>query len=199
MSVLAGPVWAALALLIVAGAPKTRRPYDTMRALRLAGLRVPHLLVRIFGGIEALVGLGALLTGDRVLLAIAALSYLGFAGFVVWALRQDSPLSSCGCFGKADTPPTRLHLVIVLCCAAALAVAAVRAPAEVALLDQFVASPGVALVAAGFAAVICWLAYIALTLLPAAYVKPVAARTPSEQTRNEQTGNEQTGKERQLR
>jgi hypothetical protein len=28
------------------------------------------------------------------------------------ALVRDTPLSSCGCFGEPDTPPTNLHVAI---------------------------------------------------------------------------------------
>ena len=38
--------------------------------------------------------------------------YAGFTAFVVIALRRGGVLSSCGCFGKADTPPTRAHALV---------------------------------------------------------------------------------------
>ncbi len=176
MSPLAGPVWAALALLVVAGAPKVLRPYDTMRALRKAGLRVPAFAIRIGGAAEAVLGVAALASGNRVLLALAAVSYLGFAGFVVHALRSDSPLASCGCFGKADTPPTRLHLAIVAFLAFCLAVTAITGGTGLFAGDRL----SLTLTTAGFAAILCWFCYLAMAVLPRSLTRP---RNPGEVTR----------------
>ena len=86
-------------------------------------------LVRAGGIAEAVVAVAALATGWWFLALLVAASYLAFALFVIGALRAGKPLSSCGCFGKVDTPPTMVHVVIDL---AAVAIAV-----------------GVALVAAG--------------------------------------------------
>ena len=71
---------------------------------------------------------------------VVALSYLGFAGFVVLALRRGSPVSSCGCFGsgdKMDSPPTVSHVVLNLAAAATAAWAALHAhPGAIAVLRQ---------------------------------------------------------------
>lgn len=48
-----------------------------------------------------------------------ALTYLGFAGFVAFALVRDLPLQSCGCFGRDDTQPTWLHVAVNISAAAA--------------------------------------------------------------------------------
>jgi hypothetical protein len=58
---------------------------------------------------------------------LVAVSYLMFLTFVVAALRSKTPLSSCGCFGRADTPPTLVH-VAVNAAAAVVALAVVIAP-----------------------------------------------------------------------
>ena len=50
---------------------------------------------------------------------LVAVSYLAFAGFVVVALRSGKPISSCGCFGKVDTPPSPVHVVLDLAFAGA--------------------------------------------------------------------------------
>lgn len=177
MDALAGPVWASLALLAFAGLPKVWAPYDTMRALRLAGLRVPAIVVRLAGLLEAVLGAAALLTGHPLLLGLAALSYLGFAGFVGYALRQKTPLASCGCFAKTDTPPTRLHVVIVAGLALALAGAALTAsPVGLLTLEW---TPD-AVVAVGFGAIICWFCYLAMAVLPTARARPT---NPAELTR----------------
>src|SRR6476469_1685085 len=93
MDVLAAPYLAAALLLVVAGVAKAIDPLSLVRALRAAGLtiRAPVLM--------------------RFVRAVAA-SYAGFTLFVLQALRTGSPLASCGCFGKADTPPTRLHAIV---------------------------------------------------------------------------------------
>ena len=83
------------------------------------GLRFPRVLparvaVRIGGAIEVVIGVAALLVGGPVLCALVAASYLAFAGFVVVALRTGAPISSCGCFGKVDTPPSVVHVVLDL-------------------------------------------------------------------------------------
>ena len=48
----------------------------------------------------------------RCFAALVAVSYLAFAGFVIVALRSGAPISSCGCFGKVDTPPSVVHVVL---------------------------------------------------------------------------------------
>ncbi len=44
--------------------------------------------------------------------ALVAAAYAGFAVFVLVALRRGWALSSCGCFGRPDTPPTPAHAVL---------------------------------------------------------------------------------------
>ena len=106
MSVLAGPFVIASALLALGGAFKAVDPADTAYALRALGLPHAALLVRAGGAAEVVIGVGALAVGGPVFAALVALSYLAFAGFVVVALHSGSPISSCGCFGKVDTPPS---------------------------------------------------------------------------------------------
>jgi hypothetical protein len=50
--------------------------------------------------------------GGWALALLVAASYLGFALFVVSALRSGKPVGTCGCFGRADTPPRPKHVVI---------------------------------------------------------------------------------------
>jgi hypothetical protein len=119
MSVLAGPFTIAAALLVIGGALKAARPGDTAHALSEVGLTLPRfvttrLLVRVGGAAEVVVGMGALVTGNPVFAGLVAISYLAFAGFVVVASRSGKPISSCGCFGKVDTPPSLVHVVIDL-------------------------------------------------------------------------------------
>ena len=122
------------------------------------------MLVRVGGVAEAAVGVAALAFGDRVSAALLALSYLAFAAFVVLALRRGAPISSCGCFGKADTPPSRVHVAINLGAVAAGVAVAVQPGAGLVhvLASQPLAGvPFVLLLACGVG-----LAFLALSSLP---------------------------------
>ncbi|HVX23471.1 MAG TPA: MauE/DoxX family redox-associated membrane protein [Acidimicrobiales bacterium] len=127
---LMGPYLAACALLVVAGVGKAARPGDTARAAaHVVGGGATGLawVVRIGAGAEAALGVAGLVVADPVVAAMVAASYAGFAGFVVLALRRGGPLATCGCFGRPDTPPTVLHVVVDLGLAAAAAWVAVAA------------------------------------------------------------------------
>jgi hypothetical protein len=114
-----GPYLAAVVLLGGAGVAKAARPYDTARALRVAGIRADRGLVRLGALAELTVAAVALAWPGTVTGGLVAACYLGFSGFLVVALRRRWPISSCGCFGRPDVPPTRLHLVLDLAAAAA--------------------------------------------------------------------------------
>jgi hypothetical protein len=126
MSVMAGPFAIAAALLAIGGVMKAFRPRDTANALRGVGLPGWPILVRVGGVVEVVVGVSALVTGRTVSAVLVALSYLLFLGFVLAALRRDVPVASCGCFGKADTPPSRVHIGINLVALTAAATVAVN-------------------------------------------------------------------------
>jgi hypothetical protein len=111
-AVLVVPYAAAAVLLVVAGVPKALDPGDLHRAVRSVGMPVGPGAVRAFAVVEVVVGLVALLSPGRVGAALVGLLYAGFTGFVLTALRRGGVLSSCGCFGKSDTPPTRAHAVL---------------------------------------------------------------------------------------
>lgn len=72
-------------------------------------------------------GASALAFDSRVTAVLVAASYAAFAGFVGLARRRGTMVGSCGCFGRADTPPTRTHLAID-CGAAATALAVAARP-----------------------------------------------------------------------
>ncbi len=166
MSLAMGPFDVAAALLAAAGASKVFAPNDTSTALRAAGLPAPPGLVRVAGLVEASIGAAALATGSWIAAALVGGSYAGFAAFVLLALRRGTPLASCGCFGKADTPPTRLHAVLDLgAVAASVAVALDPGPdlAGVLRAQPLGGVPFVLLVVIG-----AGLAYVALTSLPRA-------------------------------
>lgn len=134
---MSGPLLVAALLLAGAGTAKARRPHDTARALRRAGLPVGAGggVVRTVAVAEVVIGIAAMfVSGPAPAIAVAA-SYGAFAVFLALALGRGWSLSSCGCFGEPDTPPTALHLVldVALAAGAALSATARRAPlAEVA-------------------------------------------------------------------
>ena len=114
MGAWAGPFLVAALLLTVAGALKALDPVTTTGALRGAGLPVPAPVVRVGGAVEVVVGVAAIATGSAVAAALVAVSFLLFTGFVVLALVRHLPIGSCGCFGKVDTPPSPIHVVVNL-------------------------------------------------------------------------------------
>jgi hypothetical protein len=162
--VVAGP-YAAFALLLgLAGAMKAVSPLSTVRALRSAGLPATRLLVRAFGAGEVLVAVAAWVIAGPVPPVLVALSYAGFAGFVLLARRRGASVSSCGCFGKADTPPTMSHVVVNVAAAALAVVAAVR-PAR-SPVGELVHSPAAGVPFALLVAVVAVLGYLALAEWP---------------------------------
>jgi hypothetical protein len=124
---LSGPFFAVSALLVVAGSMKVYRPKFTVGALRAARLPASLSLVRGLGLGELAVGIGAIVNGSQVWATAVAVSYIGFAGFVIYALRSGIPISSCGCFGSPDTPPSVGH-VVLNSAATAVALAVAMAP-----------------------------------------------------------------------
>jgi hypothetical protein len=110
--------------------------------------------VRVGAVAEAGIGGVALAHPGRGIAIAVALSYAGFTVFVARALRTDSPLASCGCFGKIDTPPTPGHVAVTAALAAATAVVALGSPAQLALP---------LLVVSG---VLAYVTYLALAVLP---------------------------------
>lgn len=112
MSLWSGPYTVVVLVLLVAGAAKAWDPVMTAGALRSAGLPVPSGIVRVFGAAEAVLALAALVVNRAVPAAAVAASYAVFCGFVVLVQVRHLPLASCGCFGRADTPPTALHIIL---------------------------------------------------------------------------------------
>lgn len=99
-----GLALALAALLVAAGLPKLVRPRHVARSLRRAFGSRPHLelLGRLLGAWE-LVLAAALLTVPWVAVAAAgAVTFLGFAAFVVLAVRRGT---SCGCWASLSEGP----------------------------------------------------------------------------------------------
>jgi hypothetical protein len=168
VSTLAGPFLVAVALLLAGGALKVVRPAFTARALRDMGLPVSATIVRVGALVELGIAAGALVGGGRLFAALVAASYAGFAAFVLAALRRGVPLSSCGCFGADDTPPTLVHLVLNLA-AAAWAGAVALSGSGAGGLTEITTLEGSLLLRVAFlasTAASVWLAYVALAVLP---------------------------------
>jgi uncharacterized membrane protein HdeD (DUF308 family) len=162
---LTGPLAAFALLLVVAAGPKIVRPQSTLRALSSVGLPRSATAVRLLGGAEVVVGVGALVIGGRLFAALVAASYLAFAAFVALALVRGGALASCGCFGKPETPPTRLHLVVnAIAAAVAIAVAVNPGPAPLAQLGSQPLAGLPFLVLVGCCT---WFTYLSLSALPA--------------------------------
>jgi hypothetical protein len=164
-----GPLFAAAVLLILAAVPKIGYPDDTARALRTSGLPGNETLVRGLAVAELAIGAYALLIGDRVGAVLVAASYLGFSAFVLLARSRKGVVSSCGCFGKSDTPPTIAHVVVTMLLAGGAAAAAIAPVGSVfGLADE----PAQAVALLLLTGVCVALAYLALAVLPTVVVAP---------------------------
>lgn len=164
MGAWSGPFLVAALLLTVAGALKAFDPATTAGALRRAGLPVPAVAVRIGGAFEVVVGVAAIVTGAPLPAALVAFSYLLFTGFVVVALARHLPIGSCGCFGKVDTPPSVIHLVLnvgAIVSAIAVALGPGGGIADVLADQELLGLPFLLLVA-----IATYTAFLALTILP---------------------------------
>lgn len=176
MEALAGPFAIAAALLAAAGAAKVIDPSMTAGALRRAGLRIPDYGVRAAALFELIVGAAALVIRNNVLASVVALSYLAFAAFVSYALMSGKPVGTCGCFGKADTPPSAVHVGINLALAAAAGAVAASGGVDVlrVVADQPLAGvPFVLWVGLGV-----WLVFLSLSALPRTMAAARAVRRP---------------------
>ena len=167
-----GPVAVACALLGLAGVSKLLRPAPTSGALRALHLPAPLDGVRLMGLGEVVLGIAAVVSGNRALVGLVGVAYLAFAGFVVAATRAGTDIQSCGCFGTVDTPPSVVHIVVNLVLAsAALAAAVTGLPTLAAVMED---QPWAGLPFLGLLGVTVYLAYALLTVLP----QVLTRRTP---------------------
>ena len=173
MDALAGPYLASAVLLVAAGGAKLADPASLVRALRSVGLPAPRAAVRVGAAGEVALGVAAALTGSALAAAGVALSYAAFTAFVLVALRRGGVLASCGCFGKADTPPTRTHVAVTGALAVVAAAVAVRPlPALPALLGS---SPGAGVPLLVTTAAVAVTAYLVLAVLPLLKARPAGS------------------------
>lgn len=173
MNLLAGPFFAACLLMMAAGSLKALRPATTALALKSVGAAVPASLVRVGGATEAILAVAAIVAGGPIAAAAVAGSYAAFAGFVLLALRRGGVISSCGCFGKPDTPPTIAHIGVNV--GAALVAAGYAFASAPALADVVRDQPLAGLPFIGLALLVAWLGYAVFAVLPLVASRRVTA------------------------
>lgn len=161
-----GLALALAALLVSAGVPKLWRPGHVAGALRRVfgprDARVLRRWGRLLGAWEVLLAAAVVLLGGRLTGAALAVTYLGFLGFVVAAVRRGT---SCGCWASLTEGPAggaELGRTGVL--AAAAVVVAVTGWA-----------PGISVAALGWAAAL--LALMVLAAVAGGRIAPVRSRS----------------------
>jgi Methylamine utilisation protein MauE len=109
-------LYLAAGLLAWAGGAKVWSPDGTVRALSASGLvgGSSRFLVRVLGVVEMAVGLCCLLGLGPAAPAALAVMYLAFALYLLTLIVREVPTASCGCLGRADTPPSLLHVSVDL-------------------------------------------------------------------------------------
>ena len=172
MNALGGPAVASAMLLALGGASKLLRPATTSNALRSLRLPAAPFGVRLLAVAEIGVAVGALAGGGRTAWLLVAGAYLGFACFVVLAMWRGGAVSSCGCFGAPDTPPTLVHVLVTTAASAVAFATAVGHPPGP-LLDALAGMPLLGLPFLLVTGCCVWFAYAAVAVLPrtVAFVK----------------------------
>ena len=114
------PELVAAFVLCVAGVAKLRAPGGAARAVG-----ADPRLVRLFAAGELALGALALAAGGRVLAAVMAALY---AGFAVLTLRLARAGQTCGCFGAQQSPASPLQSALSGTLAAVCLLAALAGP-----------------------------------------------------------------------
>lgn len=167
MAPLTGPVLAAALLLVVSGAVKLVRPAATAQALSGLGLmRTARPAARVVGAVEVVVGGWTGITGSAAACLATALVYAAFTAFLVAGLRAPDRISTCGCTGSIDSPPTVAHALVTG--ALALVGLAAAVTGGVTAVTRTVLVTGVAegVTVLGYAVVVAALAWAVMALLP---------------------------------
>ncbi len=144
-------------VLCVAGAFKLRAPDVAAGALRALRLPSGARLVRGLALGELALGAACVVHPSRVTAAALGATYFTFAGVAAALAGQRV---GCGCFGEADTPVSRLHVVANLALGAVAFASAVASPRGLDWLARQPAGKGAALgigiVGAAYAAVLIY-------------------------------------------
>lgn len=165
MSAFAAPLFAAAALLVVAGLGKILRPPATQVALRTAGIPGRSWMVRSIGVFEVIVGVAAIAVGGRVPAALVAGAYLAFAAFSARLRSASHGAAPCGCFGAADAPVGAIHIGVDL--AIALVVAGAVLEPSSGALAAVSDTPWLGIPFFGLTYLLAGLLQASLTVLPA--------------------------------
>ncbi len=156
----------ACALLVLAGVSKLRSPLAARQALRVLGVGVPAVAIRVLGAGELGWGVLAVLRPGPVPAAGVAVAYGGFC-LVALLLLRAGPSVDCGCFGQASSVSSWAHVVLnAVACGLAVAVALIRPPG---LLWLHTRAPLVAVTIVIGMAGAAFAAYAVFTLFPPAW------------------------------
>jgi hypothetical protein len=167
---LAAPFFAASAVLLWSGLAKLRDPSAAVAAIASAGRPLPPTAVRAVGVIELLIGATALVLPAWPAAVGVATLYALFAVFLVRLLTGPAAAETCGCAGSLEVPPSWLHVAMNLVAAGvALAVAMARVGSAAGLPRTLLDHPAIGLVTALGAALIGWLASLAVVHVPALF------------------------------
>jgi len=155
MDLITGALAVAAVLLIISGPRKVADPSATIEFLADLGLPLPtdgpyrRRLARAIGGLELVVGVSALAAGGWLPAALVGGIYVIFGVLIGLALKRG--LGSCACFGRAGTPPSRVHVAVDLVLAVA-ALVATTADSPVEVMDRSPAGGAWFVVAVGVSA-----------------------------------------------
>ena len=156
-------------LLLVAGLAKVVRPAPTTDLLVSLGVPAGAATAVVVGLAEMVLGTTALAVGGPVTAAATGALYVAFVVVVVRAMAAGA--TSCGCFGRADAPPSWIHVIGNLVLAAA-SFGAIAGDTALEVMDgQPAAGVGFVLLVG----VLTGLPLVAFTALPEA----LGARRPS--------------------
>lgn len=96
-------------LLLLAGMAKLAFPRPAADLMATLGFPAGVWFARAAGGTEVALGIAVLAVGGPAPAMAAAGVYSLFALVALLALSRG--LSSCGCFGQVDSPPSRIHVI----------------------------------------------------------------------------------------
>ena len=111
--VLVGAYSIAASVLVVSGVWKIARPAGITRAISTLGFAAPRFSGRMLGVVEASVG-GFGLLGSGVIPSVLVAGAYGLFVVAVIILMRRGDVSSCGCFGEVESPPSAFHLAFNL-------------------------------------------------------------------------------------
>ena len=164
MSVVSAIHASAAVLLVLAGATKLSRPAPGWADL--LGFRARTPVVRLVGASEAATGAAALFLGGAASWAVGLL-YAVFAAVVLRALLAGA--DSCGCFGRLDAPPSRIHVLGNLVLAGvSFAAAGAPLPPIPAVVQAMGDRPAAGAALAAVVALLAGLLLVSFTALPEA-------------------------------